>query len=294
MTRVHRWRGGPSRRVLRLPARRVVASSVLAALLVLTGCTGDDDPDRPEPTTTASPTPSETPEPPPRPRADACYRLTLEEATAPTSDAEPVPCRRRHTTQTIHVGRLTNLVDGDRVVVDSTRIQRQLARTCPSRFRSFLGGTPQAQHLSRFQVVWFSPTLEEHDAGADWFRCDLVAFGKGDDLLPLSRRLPRGVLDRPGALDTYGLCGTARPGSRRFTRVACTLDHSWVAVGTIPIKGGDRYPGVRRVRAAGDEACAERVRSEAGFPLQFSYGWEWPTKQQWAAGQRFGFCWAPA
>jgi hypothetical protein len=205
-----------------------------------------------------------------------------------------VPCRRRHTAQTIHVGRLSSLVDGRPVAVDSPRAQRALARTCPARFSAYVGGTPEARRLSRLQVVWFSPTLEEADAGAGWFRCDVLAFGRGDALLPLPRRPLRGVLDRPAGPATFGLCGTARPGTPRFTRVACGLRHSWVAVATIPIGGAERYPGVRRVRAAGNETCAERVRSEAGFPLEFSYGWEWPTRQQWAAGQRYGFCWAPA
>jgi hypothetical protein len=270
---------------------------VTTLLLVLTGCTGED-PQPPDPTPTASPTASPTesatPEPPERPRADACYRLTVADATAPTSDAEPVPCRRRHTAQTVHVGRLSTLVEGRPAAVDSPQVQRRLARSCPSQLARFLGGTGEARRLSRFQVVWFSPTLSDQEAGADWFRCDVIAFGRGDALLQLTRRLPRGVLDRPGALDTFGLCGTARPGARGFSRVACSLRHSWVAVSTIPIPGGERYPGVRRVRAAGDERCADRVRERAGFPLEFSYGWEWPTRRQWAAGQRYGYCWAPA
>jgi Septum formation len=269
------------------------AALLVATMILLAGCTGDD-PEPPEPTPTPSVTESAAPEPPERPQADACYRLTLEDATAPTTDAEPVPCRRRHTAQTIHVGRLSNLVDGRDVAVDSALVQRRLASACPARFTAYTGGTAEARRLSRFQVVWFSPTLSEQQAGADWYRCDLIAFGRADALLPVDRRVARAVLDRPAALGTYGLCGTARPGARGFTRVACSLRHSWVAVSTIPIQGGERYPGVRQVRAAGDETCADRAREQAGFPLEFSYGWEWPTRQQWAAGQRYGYCWAPA
>ncbi len=271
-------------------------AAALVALVVLAGCTGGEPDAAPSPGPTDTAAPSATPEPPPpAPKTGACYRLELQDATAPTSDAAPVPCRRRHTARTIHVGKVSNLGDGGRrVEVDSARVQQQLARTCRARFATYVGGTLEARRLSRLQVVWFSPTLEEHDAGADWFRCDVLGFGRGDELLPLPRRPLRGVLDRPAGLTTYGLCGTARPGSRGFTRVACGLDHSWVAVGTLPIRGGERYPGVRRVRAAGDEACADLVRERAGLPLEFSYGWEWPTRRQWAAGQRYGFCWAPA
>jgi hypothetical protein len=101
------------------------------------------------------------------------------------------------------------------------------------------------------------------------------------------------VLNRPDALATYGLCGTAQPGAPRFQRVACALPHAWVAVSTLAIPGGERYPGPAAVRAAGEEPCAERVRGANDFPLEFSYGWEWPTAAQWATGQRYGYCWAP-
>ena len=275
-----------------------VAAAVAAMLLALTGCTADEPEESdagPTPTETASsPGPATAPAPPRPPAVGACYRLTLAEATAPTSEADPVPCRKAHTAQTIHVGTLDTVVDGHEVAVDSTRVQRQLARTCPARLTRFVGGTPETRRLSRLEVVWFSPTLEQADAGASWFRCDVLAFGDGDDLLPLPRQgTLRGVLDRPDALATYGVCGTARPGAPGFTRVACALRHSWVAIGTIPIAGGERYPGVPAVRGSGNDACADLVRDRAGFPLEFSYGWEWPTRRQWAAGQRYGFCWAP-
>jgi hypothetical protein len=32
---------------------------------------------------------------------------------------------------------------------------------------------------------------------------------------------------------------------------------------------------------------------QAADPLQFEFGWEWPTREQWANGQRYGYCWVP-
>jgi hypothetical protein len=127
-----------------------------------------------------------------------------------------------------------------------------------------------------------------------WFRCDVVAVGRADTLLrlPSDERL-QGILDRPGSLETYGLCGTAEPGAEGFERVACALPHSWVAISTIPIEGGDAYPGVDEVREAGDETCSDEVSERNGLVLEYRYGWEWPTADQWDAGQRYGFCWAP-
>ena len=272
---------------------------------VLSACTGDGSdgtaaPDTEEAGASGTSTPSAsvsedpTTEPPPAPAEGACYRITLDEAARPTNDRRPVSCERPHTARTFHVGRLDTVVEGHSVGVDSERVQRQLAETCPRELEKFLGGDAETRALSRFQTVWFSPTLEEYDAGADWFRCDVVALGTPEKLLelPAQDRL-LGVLDRPGTLATYGLCGTAQPGAEGFEGVACALPHSWVAIATIPIPGGDRYPGTTTVREAGDSACSDEVGSRNELLLEFSYGWEWPTAAQWEAGQRHGFCWAP-
>jgi hypothetical protein len=242
--------------------------------------------------TSASPAPVAVPRPPP-PRA--CYRLTPAELTRPTSASEPVPCNRAHTSRTVFVGRLDTVVQGHSLAVDSAAVQRQLSTTCPARLAAYVGGSRTTRDLSRFAVVWFSPTLEQSDAGADWFRCDLVAFGTGDGLLALpTRGGVRGVLSRPGGLATYGLCGTKAPGAPGFRRVACARPHTWRAFDTVPLPGGRTYPGAAKVRAGGDDVCKDRARARATDALKFRYGWEWPTRDQWSTGQHFGYCWIPA
>jgi Septum formation len=279
-----------------------VPALVAVATLALSGCTDGGDESSPgaaasSPTVTPSGTGSEptVEPPPPPPPAAACYRIGLVGATRQTNDTRPTSCRRPHTAQTIHVGRLDLTPSGRRVTVGSAAAQRQPARVCPGRLQQYVGGTVDVLRRSRFEVVWFTPPLDEADRGARWFRCDAVAVADDERLLrlPLGNGL-RGVLDRPGALATYGLCGTAQPGSRGFRRVACALRHSWEAVGTIDLAGGRRYPGTGRVRTAGDQTCADRVRTRSGPVLEFSYGWEWPTRAQWAAGQHYGYCWAPS
>ena len=194
----------------------------------------------------------------------------------------------------MHVGRLDLVVDGERLPADADRVRAQMARTCPRAMTRYVGGTREDRALSRFAVVWFAPNSEQAAQGADWFRCDLVAIAAQDRLQPLPAR-PRvaGVLDRAAGPATYGLCGTAEPGTSGFDRVICDRRHSWRAVATIPLAGGKRYPGTARVRSAGDESCRERVAGQAEDPLSFEYGWEWPTREQWDNGQRYGYCWAP-
>jgi hypothetical protein len=221
--------------------------------------------------------------------------LSFADATHPTNRKHAVPCGQPHTAVTMYVGHLDLVVGGHAIGVDSDRAQRQVSRTCTAALPAYLGGTAQARQLSRFQVTWFSPTLRQSDAGAAWFRCDLVALGTGERLMRLPPRdALRHVLARPRALDTFGLCGTAQPGAPGFQRVPCAARHSWVAERAIALSGGARYPGVPAVRAAGDRTCAGVVRRRTGLALRFRYGWEWPTAAQWASGQHHGYCWAPS
>ncbi|GAB2747994.1 septum formation family protein [Nocardioides pakistanensis] len=278
--------------------------AVVAALL-LASCTGGDPASR-EKTTPSEPatvvatsTPPTTSEParatePPAPKAGACYDLDFDAATQPTSEEGPVSCRDRHTAQTFHVGRLETVVDGHLLAVDSALAQRQVQRSCSREFVDHVGGSREERALSRLRPVWFSPTLAESDEGASWFRCDVVALGRGSTLAPLPapKRLV-GALDRRDARDEFGLCGTAAPGSAGFDRVICSRPHTWKALATIRI-AGDRYPGVGAVRRAGDEACRDRVRRASGGAERFRYGWEWPTREQWESGQRYGYCWMPS
>jgi hypothetical protein len=277
-------------------------SLVVGALtLVLASCTSSRDVPQASPSpssssSTASPAvrTSHRPVVPPPPKPQGCYRLTVAELPRPTNDSTPVPCRSRHTAQTIYIGRLDTVVDGHAIAVDSPTVQRQIERTCPRKLAGYLGGTAADRNLTRFRVVWFSPTLEQSDQGANWFRCDVVAFARGDTLYPLPgpKRLHH-ALDGGKGLATYGLCGTAAPGAKGFTRVACGLRHSWKAFSTIPLAGAGAYPGQAAVRRGGEDTCKSQAQQRSGNSLKYSYGWEWPSRQQWAAGQHYGYCWAP-
>ncbi len=286
----------------RLPVRQhrsalhLLLAPLLAAL-VLTGCsanepTADEPAADPSAGDSASTTSAAAEEKPEAPRLGACYDLTIRQAARTASSADPVPCTGRHTTLTLHVGRLG---DEGKVApnVENPAVRDRLTGLCNREMADFVGGDAATLRLSRLQVVWFAPTQEELSRGARWVRCDVLAFSRTNDLMALPKLRLRGVLDRPAGLETFGLCGTAAPGERGFERVACSLKHSWAAISTIPIAGGPRYPGPAKVRAAGDDACKDQVNGRTS-ELKFAYGWEWPTADQWKAGQRYGFCWAPA
>ena len=280
------------------PIRTVgLAAALAAGLLGLAGCSGGQGPSA-ERTPTPSATTSEPapPAPPvataaPAPEERTCYRLAYDQAVAPTADQEPVDCRTRHTSVTYAVGRLDNVVEGHLLAVDADRVQAQVAATCPERLAAFVGGTREDRQLSMLRAVWFTPSVEESDAGAAWFRCDVVALAGADRLAPLTGRLA-GALDDPAGRDRYGMCGTAQPGTKGFERVVCSTEHSWRAIAVVPLPG-DAYPGEKAVRAAGENPCSDAGAAAADSALDYEWGYEWPTAEQWRAGQHYGRCWAP-
>jgi hypothetical protein len=263
----------------------------LAALLV-TGCSGGD----PDPEDAASSSPTAAPSPvtateQPFPKDRDCYLLGVEEAVAPTADLPPVDCAEEHTAITFAVGRLDNIADGHLLAVDSQQVQDMVASACPEKFAEFAGGSAEAQRLSMLRAVWFTPTVEESDRGAEWYRCDAIVVAGDDQLAPLHGRLA-GVLGTPDGRDRFGMCGTTAPDHPDFERVICSRRHSWRAIATVDFAPGD-YPGVDAVRSEGQDQCENAGAGVADDALDYEWGYEWPTKEQWRQGQTFGRCWAP-
>lgn len=272
---------------------RLALLPLLVAAL-LTGCGGGQKQagvERSAPTrSTATVTPTSTP-PPRVPRVGDCYRIDLKAATRPTSDAKPLSCKKEHTAVTIFVGTIDPIVDGHLLAVDAKEIQDQIASTCPTKVPSWIGGSADDQKLSRFSAIWFSPTLAESDAGADWFRCDVVAVGAQNQLAKLPGA-EKGALDADSALDTLGTCGNSAPSEQGFEQVICARPHSWRAVTVIPIPQDAEYLGPN-MQAAGDDSCKLEAQQRATDPLVYKWSFEWPTRTEWDSGRRYGLCWVP-
>lgn len=272
---------------------------LLAALLllgVLAGCSddssepdsGDDQVTQAPPTTTAAPA-----RPAPRPRVGSCYRMSYEAALAPTSTHRPIRCGRPHSARTYYVGQLDLVVDGHLLAVDSDRAYTQLTATCRRRFAAYVGGSIEARRLSMLVGFGFGPTLEQAERGASWFRCDIVAQARPGRLALLTGGL-EGVLDSAEGRRRWGRCATARPGNEDSEHIVCSRNDAWRAVATANVSPGEggKYPGVKAARRAG-ASCEDKVRAVAESPFNFEWGYEWPTAEQWEAGQHYGFCWTP-
>lgn len=280
---------------MRLP---LLAPLCAASLVLLAGCSGTpsaSSPTRtPTPVAPTSSSPTAVPtkaKPAPRPATGACYRLSYDDAVAPTVHRRPSPCARPHTALTHYVGALDTLVDGHLLAVDSQHVQQQVSTDCPRRFAAYVGGTVEDRRLSMLRSIWFTPTVEQASRGADWYRCDVIALARDGQLARLAGPL-RGVLATTAGQDRYGVCGTARPGTSGFHRVICSAGHSWRAIRVVSFEPG-KYPGLAKVRSAGQDVCKNAARDVASDALDFEWGYEWPTATQWSHGQTYGYCWAP-
>ena len=151
----------------------------------------------------------------------------------------------------------------------------QVAQACSPRLLRYAGGDQQTRRLSRLEVVWFMPSADAADAGASWFRCDIVGIAAADRLVRLPRTV-KGALDAPDALDTFGTCGTKAPGKPGFGRVVCRRKHAWRAVDTVDIDRKARYLGkvsrrARRLRVPGRRRRSGRRRAEVHLELRVAH-----------------------
>lgn len=274
--------------IRRLLGRALGAALALGLSATLAAC-GGDEPEKPDQKPAATPTPAA--HPPAAPEVGACYSLTYDEAVAATSGTAAVACTKKHTTETVAVDRLDTVVDGHLLAVDSNRVRAQVATACPQALKSYVGGSLEQLRLSMIRPTWYTPTLEDSDAGADWYRCDAVVLAGTSTLAELTSGL-KGVLGTAKGRNRYAMCGTAAPDAKNFERVLCSAKHSWRAIDVVVFKEGG-YPGEKKVRAAGRTRCEDAAADVAEDPLAFEWGYEWPTKEQWDMGQAFGRCWAP-
>ncbi|WP_110241997.1 septum formation family protein [Nocardioides gilvus] len=274
----------------------VSALACLTMLFGLSACTDEGNRDDARSTSTQQtpePAVSEKPKPPRRPKVGDCHRLTWNDALAPTAPVKKrVGCAKKPTAVTFYVGRVKRDSDGTRLAVDAPSVQKQVARVCPDRLQKHLGGNKDLLRRSLLTTVWFTPTIEQEEAGADWFRCDLVAPLTERTLLVLQTPV-QGLLDDPGRRERYALCASGDPGSKSFKRTTCRGAHAWRAVSTVDISG-EAYPGAGSIETTMDDACSDVATEEATNPLDVRWSQEGPTRKQWKAGRRYGICWVPA
>lgn len=269
---------------MRLRHWPVTVAAVVVLTSGLSGCRAETA-ETPAPAATQS----AAAEPPAGPADDACYLIDYDSAVSPTSDAAPTACTARHTSETFRVGEVDAVVDGHLLAVDSEHVRDAVASRCRAALGRFVRGSERQLRLSMIRPVWFTPTLEQSDAGAAWYRCDAVVLAGTETLVDLTSSLRRALAD--GVPERFAMCGSSAPDAKAFERVRCSERHRWRAVDVITFDT-TTYPGAKAAQSAGRARCEDAAAQRAEDPLTFEWGYEWPTREQWEMGQTFGRCWA--
>jgi Septum formation len=281
---------------LATPRRCLLA--VVAAGLLVSGCGGSTGKTA---TTASDPTPATTASsdttrashhvkaPPAAPAVGECRNLTYRDISVFYNDTQSTPCSESHTAYTFAVVRLSNRVAFNGVEIQNDAVQSAAADKCHAAFRKFIGGDDESRALARLTVTYFLPRQAGFNLGAHWVRCDVVALKYPQVLASLPSSL-QGFLDSSGALTTYGVCAHGKPGVSLL--VMCSEPHRYRALAAIRLGGANAaYPGAQATVNLGTRRCQHLVAKQLGVSGGFTYTWTYPSTADWAAGQRFGYCW---
>lgn len=263
----------------RLRRLRQLVVSPLLALALLGGC-GEDVPDGADPAQVDAAQPS---------AVGGCRNLDPKHTAEPTNASPLVPCTEPHTAETFAAGELpAQFDDAD---YQAEELDRWAYRACSDALVTYLGGDQSTVMRSILSWVWFRPSPKAWDAGARWYRCDVVGGG------PLSKRyldLPtttRGLMAR--ANDDHWMACVRGKTVAEGSKVPCSKPHEWRAVTTIKVgEPSEPYPGDEAVVATTKDFCSGSVGAWLGYPADYDYGYTWFGEAEWEAGNRRSVCWA--
>lgn len=209
---------------------------------------------------------------PPAPPVGACYDYGYAAFGAVSNSSPAVPCNSRHTALTVAVGTLADGTTWD--TLGSTANQELVGTDCFPEKRQAVGGTWSQYNQSAYVVSWFVPTKAEFDAGARWFRCDVVLPG-ATQLFALRSKTP--LLGR--LTDTNRRCL-----DKDGVGYSCRSPHVYRAAGTFAVPQR-RYPARAKAVALAERHCPVITKTKRWW-------WMSPGKAFWKSGDRQITCYA--
>src|SRR5947207_496896 len=232
----------------------------------------------------------------PVPADHACYRLFGANPDTFAQPRDPVDCTATHDVETVHVGQFTG-DDGTRTTLPPVggTGRRKAYDECAGSARTFLGDDWRAGRLQLFLTL---PAEKHWDAGARWFRCDLVTFRDVYENEPETPAASlRGALTGPRP---YGLgCVTvtvANDAVQSMVAANCATPHNGEFAGVFEAPDGP-YPADDKARGAvANPGCLSTIAKFVGVPndgnMKYRTGYITSAfgSQEWALGNRGTRC----
>ena len=254
--------------------RRTRAAVLLLGLLWAPAACGD----KPAPASAEQP-----------PVLGACRVLSPDDVEKPSNATDPVKCSEPHTAETYAVGQLPRSFDD--ADYDDGELSAWAYQTCSKAFMDFLGADESLVMRTVVSWAWFRPSKDAWDAGARWYRCDVLGGGEqSKDYVDLPTTAKGLLLGRPQ--NRWMVCADG-PTVAGSVKVPCTQPHEWRAVTTISLGGkNDPYPGDRVSEVTTRDYCSKSVGAWLGYPVDYDFGYTWFLEAEWDAGIRRSVCWA--
>ncbi|WP_157551018.1 septum formation family protein [Nocardioides jensenii] len=213
------------------------------------------------------------------PVVGSCYSLSRSQSISSTNTNKPVgDCYQKHNSLTYHVG----LFPAGTTSSDFSRVSRECQKRLPA-----ATGLSKGQLIgSVLDWVWFEPTTTQWQAGARWFRCDLVAE-TSDNLRLLPETSASTDLFSDGLTDRYVRCIRRGPdtngdGEDDGIDVTCDKAHGFRWAGWFRAKD-DTYPNRARFEELANGQCPRITSTQSWWVT-------WPLESGWNAGDRVMSC----
>lgn len=222
------------------------------------------------------------------PRLGTCRLLTPADIAETSNDSPGVDCSDRHTAETFAVGSFPDHL-GDKI--DDPALGAHVFEVCERKFGKFLGGNESLVMRAMVTWAWFRPSEAQWDAGARWWRCDVVGGGEeSTELVDLPETAAGLLLGRPD--DRWMVCVDGAS-IAESAKIPCSRRHTWRAVTTIVVGDEtDPYPGDRLVEVRTRDYCSDSVGAWLNYPVDYDFGFTWFHEAEWEAGNRRSICWA--
>lgn len=199
----------------------------------------------------ATSAPSQATVPPPPP-VGACYSYAWAGYLAEANSSPRVACSSTHTAKTIATGALPAGTTLD--TIHSATVGTKIAQKCVPALKNAVGSGWWKYEQTAFNISVFRPTNAQWNAGARWFRCDVVLPGAGRLFaLPTTNPL---VGSAPLSTRTRACL------SSDLALVSCKEVHAYRAVGTFAV-ASTTYPTETGWRGAAIRRCPAIVTTSA-------------------------------
>lgn len=206
------------------------------------------------------------------PQEGTCHRLSEVDVYGMSIDAANASCDGAHNSYTYHVGVLAN-DDGELPGVFARR-------ECRALLPDVLGLPLDVVLSTVFDVATFQASVDQEEAGASWYRCELVAHAEewAFKELPSGRPPYFASTDVP---DSYLACADASRANG--VRLPCDMPHTHQWAGSFT--GPTRMPTGQGLRRLAGQRCPGIANTEYWYAA-------WPLQREWDAGFRVISCYS--